>query len=98
MGGTEATRRNFHVCLTFSRNARRIVRYLFNFQTVLTQSRLAVAYFTSSHQASKRTGRARYKRWWCVNAVLRGVPEDASAFPHRASFSRRSGATLQLLR
>jgi len=56
MGGTEATRRNFHVCLTFSRNARRIVRYLFNFQTVLTQSRLAVAYFTSSHQASKRQG------------------------------------------
>jgi hypothetical protein len=27
---------------------------VFNFQTVLTQSRRAVAYFTSSHQASKR--------------------------------------------
>ena len=28
--------------------------FVFNFQTVLTQSRRAVAYFTSSHQASKR--------------------------------------------
>ena len=27
---------------------------VFNFQTVLTQSRRAVAYFTSSHQTSKR--------------------------------------------
>ena len=27
---------------------------VFNFQTVLTQSRRAVAYFTSSRQASKR--------------------------------------------
>ena len=45
---------------------------VFNFQTVLTQSRRAVAYFTSSHQASKRQA-ARYKRWLCANVVLRGI-------------------------
>jgi hypothetical protein len=45
---------------------------VFNFQTVLTQSRRAVAYFTSSHQASKRQA-GQIQKVLCANVVLRGI-------------------------
>jgi len=63
---------------------------VFNFQTVLTQSRRAVAYFTSSHQASKRQGGPDTnggcaQTWSCAVLLTRarGPGVRRGSYPHQ---------------